>query len=268
MAWLSPNLSDGLGNQLFQMAASFGAAEKYKRTLVFYLPRCHKASHTNIKHLFSLFPTIPFVDVGHAEWHEISEKSFATFESLPTIPELPVVLRGFRQSEKYFPLQGVSLDFRHSLGESEYNRLTELGKMLNIDAAAFLHVRRGDYTFLPHHQVNLENYWVTSIRNIQSTGQTKLLIFSDDSEYVENVMLPFFTQFSQECVVLHEGPIATLYLMSLCGGGAICANSTFSWWGAYLSVAKRRKAPICMPAKWGDFNTPDIYPEWATVVDV
>ena len=54
-----------------------------------------------------------------------------------------------------------------------------------------------------------------------------------------------------------------LAFMSLCLGGAICANSTFSWWGAFLGTYGKRN-PIFVPRLWSKvYNTNGLYPdEW------
>lgn len=271
--WVSPCLSDGLGNRLFQLAAAMGAAEKYNRELVFYLPRCYKSSHSSSELLWKLFPSVPMIEVGSESWEELSEQGFATFSVFPNMvdPEKNLVVRGFRQSPQYFPREKeISPNFQNALGSEEYNRLTKWFESLGIpsERVGFLHIRLGDYRLLPHHQINLEQYWMKCLESI-SKSTDKLLIFSDEPLYVQNVMLPFLSQIVDTTVVHEENPIASLYLMSLCGAAAITANSTFSWWGAYFSEARKRRAPIFMPSKWGQgFETEDLYPEWAQRIEV
>jgi len=270
--WVSPCLSDGIGNRLFQVAAAMGAAEQYGRKLVFYLPRCYKAAHSSAKFVWTLFPSVPIVENDSATWIEITERNFATFEPFPSAPDPQknLVVRGFRQSQKYFPkLSDISVNFESCLGVDEIGHLDNLFRNLETpsERIAFLHVRLGDYRILPHHYVNLEQYWIKALRSLSSSVD-KIIILSDESGYIEQVLLPFFEKFTP-CKVFHEqNPVSCLYLMSLCGGGAVCANSSFSWWGAYLSLARKHGAPIYMPSKWGDFEIRDLYPEWATVLDV
>jgi hypothetical protein len=45
-------------------------------------------------------------------------------------------------------------------------------------------------------------------------------------------------------------PIETLKIMANCNGGSICANSTFSWWGAYVN----KDRPIYMPFPWSSYD--------------
>lgn len=265
--WISPNLSDGLGNRLFQVAAALGAAEKYGRRIVFFLPRCYKASHCDMELIWKLFPSIPVLEFDQGSWHEISEKAFATFEDLPAeVPETcGIVLRGFRQSPKYFPASGeIKPDMSGALGSEETARLDRI--FGRGEPTAFLHVRLGDYMILPHHQIDLVAYWQQSIQTIQDREKIRLFVFSDEPDRVERELAPYFNAFGfKEVKVIKEsGPLQTLYLMSKCDSGCICANSTFSWWGAYLSRSKAIGAPILMPRSWGaGLEAPDIYPIWA-----
>ena len=272
--WLSPNLSDGIGNRLFQFAASAAAAKIYGRPLVFFLPRCYKASHSSALSFFSLFPSIPIVEGGVQEWMEIEEKAFATYEPFPenVSTTLPIVLRGFRQSPKYFdPIVEICPDFEAALG---IDRLQELKKVWFPEKAhenktAFIHIRLGDYLLLPHHYVDLRDYWIYSLQKMRESGVDRILVFSDDTKRASD-LLPFFQQigFSSVHIVLDIGPIESLFLMSLCKGGAICANSTFSWWGAYFARSNAcKKIPIFMPQCWGSgLHAPDIHPDWSEVV--
>jgi hypothetical protein len=103
---------------------------------------------------------------------------------------------------------------------------------------------------------------------------TRFLVFSDEPAIAKT--LPVF---GDRCVFVDEaGELEALYLMSRCAAGAITANSTFSWWGAYFGrqVAGATGAAgasyrACMPARWMAVSrepTDAIYPSWATRVDV
>jgi hypothetical protein len=96
----------------------------------------------------------------------------------------------------------------------------------------------------------------------------RFLIFSDSIEEVKT-----YSIFSSETCVFVDEPdeYATLYLMSKCGG-AITANSTFSWWGAFFARQQAKgDFKACMPDKWFvtySESTDTIYPPWATVISV
>jgi alpha-1,2-fucosyltransferase len=134
-----------------------------------------------------------------------------------------------------------------------------------IQAAPFavsVHVRRGDY-LLP---ANKSNFGVCSVHYYLSAAvavrerhpEARFFVFSDDMEWAkENLNLP-------NCVFVEHAQAqpdhADLYLMSLCKGHII-ANSTFSFWGAYLS--KGSSAIAIYPKQWfaePTWNVPDIFP--------
>jgi hypothetical protein len=98
---------------------------------------------------------------------------------------------------------------------------------------------------------------------------TRFLVFSDGPD--EARALPVFSN-TERCVFVDEkDEYKTMYLMSLCGGGAITANSTFSWWGAYFARQGKDDFKTYMPNKWMAScpePTDSIYPAWATVVQV
>jgi hypothetical protein len=54
----------------------------------------------------------------------------------------------------------------------------------------------------------------------------------------------------------------SLALMTLCHGGFICANSTFSWWGAFLGAHAQRQ-PVIAPKDWFKDEVVQLFPkEW------
>ena len=83
----------------------------------------------------------------------------------------------------------------------------------------------------------------------------KVFVFSDDIEWVKNQ--PFFNppsatppdQTTTPFVIIETDEIETMAYMSLCRGGAICANSSFSWWGAFLG-AHQTRSPVYVPRNW------------------
>lgn len=130
----------------------------------------------------------------------------------------------------------------------------------DIPNSVFVHIRGGDYVnnWLLH--VNFKEYYSHAIQ--QFPEGTHFSIFTNDESYAKS--FEFLKTISHSFVC--ESEIDSLYLMSQCKGG-ICANSSFSWWGAYLN----RNRKLILPSKW--FNDPSFYtagfyfPE-ATIVDV
>lgn len=157
-------------------------------------------------------------------------------------------LSGYFQSHKYF-----REDFVKKLLTPTIAKEISLIK----DTCA-IHVRRGDYvTNFPNHHPAL------SISYYQKAQQLALsrfyLIFSDDISWCkQNFQGPQYS-FSENNL-----PHADLAIMSKCENGVIMANSSFSWWGAYLNNSPQKK--IIAPNSWfgpalRQHNTKDLYME-------
>ena len=97
--------------------------------------------------------------------------------------------------------------------------------------SAFIHVRRGDFLDHPYFDVGLYNSYFSNCLD-RFPKDTKFLVCSDDFEWCKK-----YEPISSRNVryVDEENEVNTLWIMSLCGKGGICSNSSFSWWGAYLN---------------------------------
>ena len=120
-----------------------------------------------------------------------------------------------------------------------------------------IHVRRGDYLGLNgHHPVCDLEYYNKSINLFDKN--TKFLVFSDDIKWCQE-------NFKGENFIFISGnrDFIDIWLMSLCQNNII-ANSTFSWWGAWLNQNINKK--VIAPSKWFgplkiNHNTQDLIPE-------
>ena len=148
---------------------------------------------------------------------------------------------GIDYSGNYFQSE---LWFKHIKDEikKDFTFRPEILNKVNIkdfSEYAFIHVRRGDY-------VNNNGYVDLSLNNYYEMAMSqfdfcqKFLVISDDIEYCKT--LSYF----KDCEFSDWGNngIEDLATMSLCNGG-INANSSYSWWGAYLQ--KDRTNPIIYP---------------------
>jgi hypothetical protein len=271
MDWLAPHLTGGLGNRLFQYAAAAGLAEKWHKDLVFFLPRCSPTDHGDFENIFRLFPHTPHLETA-VEWITLEEPKHKLYHYLPfpdTAPtQLPIILHGWRQSEKYFPKGGVKLNFLNALGPQRDAELRTL--VPSPETTWFVHVRLGDYRILPHHQVDLTFYYAHCLTQIPE-GHT-LILFSDEPHLCAEEFAAAAKRLGLKFEVCsREHEVESLFLMSLCKGGAITANSTFSWWGAYC--AKQGAPPAFKayyPSQWGDGMPPpvDVIPSWGVCVDL
>jgi len=168
-----------------------------------------------------------------------------------------VYLDGYWQSEKYFcsAQNIIRNDFTVSTPLAGAN-LDASNRIISTNSVS-LHVRRGDYVTNPatghYHGLCSPEYYQQAVDYIANrTSDPHLIIFSDDICWVrEQLRLPRPVTF-----VEHNGPEFShedLRLMSLCKHNII-ANSSFSWWGAWLN--RNPEKMVVAPEQW--FNRQDI----------
>jgi hypothetical protein len=277
-AWVAPALTSGLGNRLFQVAAAAGAAERWNRPLVFYMPAVTESPHGRLGTVFDLFPTVPILERGPAEEpFTLQEPPRRFYEylgigSAPPHPTRPVLFRGFWQSPRYFPAVSMPApDWDRALGGPAVRRWLERDAGLAEEGArrrcVALHVRLGDYRKLAHHQQDLGGYYANALGRVPRA--TRLHLFSDEPELCAATFGSFCRQAGLEFTVARvRSDVESLYELSLCWGGTICANSTFSWWGAWFAHAACPEHWATMPDKWGAGQPEpvDLFPQWAQVL--
>ena len=156
---------------------------------------------------------------------------------------------GYWQARSYLESVGETLREEFRLRR----RLSTDAEMLveRIGTEAFpvaVHVRRGDYLGIRGgSQVLPGKYYRDAMSAFrEKSGKVRFFVFSDDPDWVNSNEL-----FKEEDVVIYRGnqrfAHEELVLMSSCKHHVI-ANSTFSWWGAWLN--KEPKKEIVMPPYW------------------
>lgn len=171
-------------------------------------------------------------------------------------------LKGYFQSEKYFAHVKEEL-LRNFTFMPEY--IEEAKKLLpnNGTQLVSIHLRLGDYLALPnHHPVCSPEYYAAAMKHFEGSGYT-FVIFSDDLEGAK----PYFTGPNVH-FFSSSSPYTDMCAMSLCEHNII-ANSSFSWWAAYINPNPNKK--VIATKRWfGDaykkHNTKDLYcPDWIVV---
>jgi hypothetical protein len=237
-AHITPMLAGGLGNILFQLAGAYGLARKNR--WVFSIDpasRWQRSAHSKTNYFDGLlFRWKAFVRANVTITHVVHEHKLAPVTVLPGTVSY---ISGYLQNYAYFwdcleEILGM-LSFNASV-EDKYPRLEE---------SAFLHVRGGDYLSVPLHRIDLTEYYKKALDVVKAPHY---YVFTNDPAFLsQQTWLKDVPH-----TIVDENEVDSLYLMSRCKKGAICANSTFSWWGAALAPTDR---PICMPSKW--FNDPE-----------
>ena len=259
-------LKGGLGNIMFQMAAleymSYTSGiPKYYYNLNY---------HINLLHSFSGWPEYKQLQYAH-EYLTIFKnlKLFGeqgSFDEMIQVPFRYVELDikdntcydGFFQSEKYFN----NKSFIWNIFEPSDKIKTSLLKYNNIldGITCSLHVRRGDYVQRSNiHPVQNLNYYKNAIDSIGKVD--RYIIFSDDIQWCKENF-----NFNNMFFIESERDYIELFLQSKCTHNII-ANSSFSWWGAWLNQYENKK--VVAPSRWfgdGFYDKIDIIPEdWITI---
>jgi len=175
-------------------------------------------------------------------------------------------LHGNWQSEKFIQPAADLLRLRfvpQGPGSSAINALTE---RIRSGPSAFLHVRLGDYVSDPLYARTIgalgTTYYSQALQYFrEKQPAARIFIFSDDITTAErNLTIPGLHEFVHEPAGV--SPHHILHAMSLCEH-AIIANSTFSWWAAWLG--EKPQSLIIAPRRWfaedSPYNAADIVPD-------
>ena len=240
---ISVNLCGGIGNTLFQYSFARSLAEKHNVCL---LDSCTQYG-CQLGRFNTTLPVLP-----HPGWRWIAERSLR-FDSQPEIEENSI-LAGYWQCEKYFSHISDTICAEITLKEP-LSRDAQIAATLisGTPNSVMLHVRRGDYLTwaAQRHGVLPVGYYQEAAKQF---ANPHFFIFSDDDSY--SLPLPY------PMTRIRCTPHEDLHLMSLCKH-AIIANSSFSWWGAWLG-ADKTGGKVIAPKQWfaqGNEDAQDIVPE-------
>ncbi|MBO4699780.1 alpha-1,2-fucosyltransferase [bacterium] len=261
----------GLGNQMFQYA--FGRAlETNLQRKVFYdkswfcqnfinvTPRNFELETFGLS-LNYIDPTRLFFRSNQHSWFKILRQKikgkiicnkiyeqFFSFEQLTTKSSL--YLEGYWQNPKYF--EGIreiilkDFSFLELKNPEDRNLLNQISTCESVA----VHIRRGDYANNPttnqyHGTCSIKYYQEAAEYIVSKIPNAKFFLFTDDPDFVKANFdfLPTKTLVSDK----QRSEIDDLNLMHLCKH-CIIANSSFSWWGAWLS--QNPEKIVIAPEKW------------------
>ena len=279
-------LSGGLGNQLFQYAAGRQLADFHQTELVldtyWYThtpkldtPRIYELGHYPVRaraataieslwcrlHGGRITRRMPFLP---RRWKHFSEKGFEFDTAFLGLPD-DIYVDGYWQSYLYF--EGAAASIRSELtpvvpmGEKD----CAIANLMRSTHSVSIHVRRGDYVSnaaaAQHGVCGLDYYRKAVEYMLCRVQQAHFFVFSDDPVWTrENLLLPsdaYYVDHNDASCAFQD-----LRLMSLCKHH-IAANSSFSWWGAWLNPDEK-KLVVC-PKQWfaDNRNTSSLSPsDW------
>jgi hypothetical protein len=225
-------LQGGLGNQLFQWAYGKKLSEIHNTPLYldlsFYKNQNHRSfsldKFNNLEYnIFDNNNTKPSNVIRVTDDFNYKEFSYSN--------DRDYYLDGYWQSEKYFKEIGNII--KECLRPETHPTIEGV--------SVSIHIRRTDYiTSNGYHPVQPIEYYQKALDIIGNYD--KILIFSDDIQWCKNNL-----NFDNMIFIENKDEVEDMWLMSLCTHNVI-ANSSFSWWGAWLNNNPNKK--VIYPSKW------------------
>lgn len=269
-------LCGGLGNQLFQYALGRTLALKYNTDLRFdtslfagavargETPRSYRLEHYQVKgrplDKFTnlLLPPFPRRVPKWLSWcprwpgmvKRVSEQGHGFNPSVMDCGRA-AYLAGYWQTERYFERYAEHIRADLQLKEPLSVRRQEIIARIGQEEAVSIHVRRGDYVTNPnasayHGTCSAEWYDAAISEMRKRTRSARFFVFSDDPAWVrDHLNTPADTVFIDPQDDDRE--YEDLHLMSKCRHH-IVANSSFSWWGAWLNASPEKI--VIAPKQW------------------
>ena len=259
-------LTGGLGNQMFQFAAGYSIARKNNVELSLDLRRYNRRIDHNgfeLQNVFDIYSKVnilnnpanfsftnikEFLNKIDITYSKFKEQHFHYTNEILNIPKHSL-LNGYWQSELYFKnyAQEIREIFSFFDGLDKKNLL--IANDIEKNDSISIHIRRGDYLLKQNNIFNqdLSEYYIKAIQETSKCfSNPKYFIFTDDPLWVtENLIIDC----AHIVVDVNHGvkSFFDMYLMSLCKANII-ANSSFSWWGAWLNNKKDKI--VYAPNNW------------------
>lgn len=282
-------LIGGLGNQMFQYAVGRCLAHKCKTELKLdiqgfnsYKLRNYDLNHFNIVENFVTFTDLAQVSfdsdrfivkllnniVSHipsVKPIEYIKEEKLSFQQKILGLSGNVYLDGYWQNERYFLEIKDIIIKEFSIVSSLSSMSQDIEEQVKDCESVSIHVRRGDYVSDPktnsfHGTCGLEYYYKAINMIYKTVDNPHFFIFSDDPEWASCNIQPK----EPTTYIRHNNSskdYEDMYLMSMCKHHII-ANSSFSWWGAWLSSYKKKI--VVAPKRWffdekanGEYELPE-----------
>jgi hypothetical protein len=265
-------LCGGLGNQLFQYAAgkrlsvihntelvvdaswytSVPSGNTYRDYQLYHYPITARLANEKERRWCKLHSNLFFgrTGISWGGWRTVKESDFNYQPALISQGD-NLYLSGYWQSPLYFC--GIEDQIRSelTLGDSFAGSAQDLARKIKSVNAVSVHIRRGDYvtskSAAAFHGVCSANYYALAIEYMLSNFMDVVFfVFSDDINWVSsNMTFPPSTVFVTSDPERNDA--LDLKLMSTCRSHII-ANSTFSWWAAWLNPSKTKV--VIAPSVW------------------
>jgi hypothetical protein len=269
------NFLGELGNNLFQTATLIGLSSQYNIPFQLINNRnCYVSIKDRPLELIEMFDypfqyyegtTISFIHYKSPDTQGIFEHTSINLDFSQNI-----VIEGYFQSEKYFKtVKEDIINYYFKLKETHIDYINNKYKFIINQNNLSIHIRvGGDRASLQHSHKNVSlDYYKTAINIALEKDPTieNYIVFSDNISYCKEI----FGNDKNIIYIENEKNYIDLFLMSLCKHNII-ANSTFSWWAAYLNK-NSNKTIIAPKSEWfgptlKHLNLQDLFPQnWITL---
>lgn len=251
-----------LGNQMFQFASTLGISKKLSTEARFPLENCFNYQESgpfdpaigrcipvkcDLIDCFDIWPEyfIPERHINKGKYYH--ENKFGYNQEVETLED-DSMISGYFQTEKYFcdyrDLILSQFSFKDVYLTPAESYIKSIRNSNPGSLITSIHVRRGDYVMFPdHHPTCTSEYYRKAIETIEKEfGESIFIVFSDDLEWCRNE----FSDSKYKIVDL-ENPYKEMCAMTLCDNNII-ANSSFSWWGAWLN--RKDEKMVISPSRW------------------
>lgn len=260
-------LTGGLGNQLFQTAAAYYFKKLTNREIILVRNENSYSKYNHGSRIEKLISNLRIVEkvekpnlirrfdrrIIRTNQIYANLRKIQVHQELGFNPDMNIMsrtkeIRGYFQSYVY--AESLRLIYQDSI--VNYLRGSQLNMhhndLSNADPVS-LHIRRGDYESLRTTIGMLDfEYYENALEELDTHKKIKeIWVFSDDMSKASMILSKSrFLQFMNFQITTCLGEVDSLAAMSLCNRHVI-ANSTFSWWGAFLTGGKRK---VIAPGKW------------------
>ena len=286
-------LGGGLGNQMFQYAAALGLAVQQGRALkmeVSNFEACEKRSYQLdcLKVPQNLYTGTPlFQPVSNSIAARVIRRIKRDVFKASALPKgvycephlhfdpaffklsgVEILLDGYFQSPRYFESVAQLLRERFQPAAPLSAKAADwAAKIAASPCSVSLHVRRSDYLQAPHadlHGALDRGYYDRAVNLVQRLAgeRVEFFLFSDEPDFIADAFADL-----PGAHVVRSDPHKSwedLFLMARCRHNII-ANSSYSWWGAWLNPAEDKR--VIAPARWftpdmlATCNVLDLYPD-------
>ena len=249
-----PIVKGGVGNQMFTVAAAYVVHKKVGIPLYLLQNPPNKHNLKNHDYNKTIFKNFGLnLDISQESVWSLGYRQFCPGGFSAWSPEN---IGSGTCMDDYFQFYPALEPYEIELREIFLKGLVMPEK--DYTSYAFLHIRRGDYLEYKNiHYIQPLEYYMKASENF-----SKILVISNDMKWVREQ--DFFKGNKFELFDCDD-EFETLAVMASCKTGAIIANSTFSWWGAFLGAYGQRN-PVYVPKNWISLPIVSLFPdEWIIV---